>query len=150
MRFIVLFLIFSFIPPVLAGTFDRKELVYQKVTITFYNDKTDVASFEAEIANTVALRETGLMNREKLDKDKGMLFVFPDSEVRFFWMKNTAIPLDIIYINAKKKVVHIVKEARPYDLTLLSSRLPAKYALEINGGLSDRLGLEAGQKIRIE
>lgn len=77
----------------------------------------------------------------------GMLFIFPDMDYRSFYMKNTKIPLDIIYVSKDKTIVSIQKNAKPMDETSLPSEGPAKYVLEVNAGLSDKWGLEQGDKI---
>lgn len=104
-------------------------------------------AFAVEIADDDAERARGLMFRETLPQDQGMLFLFPDSAERSFWMHNTPLPLDIIYISAKGEVVSIQKNAIPYDRTPLPSYGPAAAVLEINGGLSDRLGIRPGDRV---
>lgn len=150
MKFVLFVFLALLTTPVIAGTYLKRNASYEIVDISFYDGDRKVSSFEAEVANSEKLRTQGLMNRDSLDKDKGMLFLFPDEETRYFWMQNTQIPLDIIYVNSKKRVVHIVENAEPYDLKLLSSREPAKYALEINAGLSKVQGIEKGQRMSIE
>jgi uncharacterized protein len=103
--------------------------------------------FTVEIADDEAERSTGLMYRRALPRDQGMLFEFEDEAPRNFWMRNTYIPLDIIYIDAKGVIVSIQKSAKPFDETPLPSAAPAKAALEVVGGLSDRLGIRPGDKI---
>jgi uncharacterized membrane protein (UPF0127 family) len=76
-----------------------------------------------------------------------MLFIFPDEDFRSFYMKNTKIPLDIIYIDEAKSIVSIQKNAKPFNETSLPSDVPAKYVLEVNGGLSDEWQLEVGDRI---
>lgn len=87
------------------------------------------------------------MYRQTMQQNQGMLFVFPDEQIRTFYMKNTFLPLDIIYINANKEIISIVKNARPMDETSLPSEKPAKYVLEINAGLTDAWGIEIGDHI---
>jgi uncharacterized membrane protein (UPF0127 family) len=79
-----------------------------------------------------------------------MLFIFPDVSYRSFYMKNTKIPLDIIYIDEQKTIVSFQKNAKPFDETSLPSEAPAKYVLEIKGGLSDEWQLEVGDQIEFE
>jgi hypothetical protein len=76
-----------------------------------------------------------------------MLFVFDDATERYFYMKNTKIPLDIIYISDTKKIVSFQKNAQPFDESSLPSNVPAKYVLEINAGLSDAWSLTVGDSI---
>lgn len=94
-----------------------------------------------EVAYTQSMRTLGLMYRHQLDKNKGMLFVFPDNAQRNFWMKNTPIPLDIIYIDAEQKIVHIAADTKPYSESEIPSIKPAKYVVELNAGRAAELGL---------
>lgn len=103
--------------------------------------------FSAEIADDAQERSQGLMFREHLDENAGMLFLYPDERPRTFWMKNTPLPLDIIFISSEGIVVHVAAEATPYDLTAINSEKPAQSALEIRGGLAAQLGIGPGAKI---
>lgn len=103
---------------------------------------------DVEYANTPEERNLGLMYRKSMAENQGMLFLFPEEEFRSFYMKNTEIPLDIIYLDKDKKIVSIAKNAKPFDETSLPSEAPAMYVLEINGGLSDKWQLEKGDEIR--
>jgi len=89
------------------------------------------------------------MFREHLDADGGMLFDFWGDGMRYFWMRNTLIPLDMIFIGADLRVVHIHRWARPKDETGISSKVPARYVLEINGGRAAACRIEPGSKARI-
>jgi uncharacterized membrane protein (UPF0127 family) len=103
--------------------------------------------FDAEIAVTAAERSQGLMDREVLAKDRGMLFVFPEEGLHRFWMKNTRIELDIIFIAADRRVVSISRRAQPCrkdPCELYSPEGNAAYALEIAGGLAAAYGFAAG------
>lgn len=106
-----------------------------------------IQTLDIEIADDEYKTQTGLMYREFMDENQAMLFIFPDSQVRSFYMKNTAIALDIIYINTDKKIVSFQKNTRPYDQSSLPSGVPSKYVLEINAGLSDQWNLEVGDRI---
>jgi uncharacterized membrane protein (UPF0127 family) len=105
-------------------------------------------AFELELALDAASQQAGLMHRESMPADHGMLFVFPDEEEREFWMKNTRIPLDIIYLDSSGKVVSI-RPMKPLDLTGVPSGRPAKYAIELNQGMAKAIGLEVGHTISI-
>ncbi|KXN97951.1 hypothetical protein LS48_13800 [Aequorivita aquimaris] len=107
-----------------------------------------IASLDIEIADDDYQTETGLMYRNSLGKDQGMLFVFKDVQRRSFYMKNTKIPLDIIYLNGDKEVVNIQKNAKPFDETSLPSEAASQYVLEVNAGLTDAWNLKNGDRIR--
>jgi hypothetical protein len=108
--------------------------------------KTDslLASLDIEIADDDYQTQTGLMYRHSMAANRGMLFIFPESEMRSFYMKNTQFALDIIYIDENKSIVSIQKNAKAMDEGSLPSEAPAKYVLEVNAGLSDAWGLELG------
>ncbi|MGN7514446.1 MAG: DUF192 domain-containing protein [Allomuricauda sp.] len=105
------------------------------------------ANFDIEIAETEYETQTGLMYRKSMREDRGMLFIQPTESLQYFYMKNTEIPLDIIYINSEMKIVSFQKNAEPFNEDTLPSNAPAKYILEINAGLSDQLGLQVGDSI---
>ncbi|HTM09246.1 MAG TPA: DUF192 domain-containing protein [Verrucomicrobiae bacterium] len=109
----------------------------------------DVA-FEVEIADTPAKREMGFQYRRELADDHGMIFVFPSESVLTFWMKNTPIPLDMIFIGGDLKIVGIVREAVPFTLSARSVDEPSRYVLEIKGGLARQRGIEVGDRLRFE
>jgi len=106
--------------------------------------------FDVELAIKTEEKKKGLMFKEHLDMDKGMLFVYEDEKERSFWMKNVLIPLDIIWINEKNEVVFISENAQPCEESFCQGINPgknAKYVLEINAGLSKNIGLMIGDKI---
>ena len=107
-----------------------------------------IQKLNIEIADDDYQTETGLMYRKSMEDNQGMLFIFPDSQYRYFYMRNTEIPLDIIYIDKDLAIVSIQKNAKPFDETSLPSEGPAKYVLEIKGGLSTTWNLEKGDKIQ--
>jgi uncharacterized membrane protein (UPF0127 family) len=110
--------------------------------------KIGTETFHVEVADTVKKQQLGLMHRKTMAADHGMLFVFPDERERSFWMKNTHIPLDIIYADAKGKVVSI-KQMQPLDESPVPSDGPARYAVEINQGAAKRAGVKAGDVLVI-
>ncbi|MEK6889556.1 MAG: DUF192 domain-containing protein [Nanoarchaeota archaeon] len=106
--------------------------------------------FQVEIADTLELRQQGLMYREQLTSNKGMLFIFDEEGIYPFWMKNTLIPLDIIWINENKEVVYIQENALPCKEEICTSYNPnkkAKYILEINSGLANKFNITMGNKL---
>jgi uncharacterized membrane protein (UPF0127 family) len=106
------------------------------------------ARFAVEVADDARERQLGLMNRESMPASAGMLFVYHQTRVVSFWMKNTLIPLDMIFLDESGRVVKVHERARPHDLTSISSDEPARYVLEINAGLSRALGIDAGTELR--
>ena len=104
--------------------------------------------FTLEVADTDATREHGLMKRDSMPADHGMIFVFDYDAERSFWMKNTRIPLDIIYIESSGKVVSIAS-MKPYDWTPVPSHGPAKYAVELNQGAAAETGVKPGDVVQI-
>ncbi len=87
------------------------------------------------------------MYRNELPAFSGMLFIFPQEGPRSFWMKNTPLPLDIIYINADFTIVHIAENTTPYSTAPIPSKHPAKYVLEVNGGFCQHHGIVARDRV---
>ena len=109
---------------------------------------TQLAAVSVELALTPAKREQGLMYRNHLDENAGMLFVFPVSERLTFWMKNTEIPLDMIFANSSDRIIGIVANAEPYSLRSVGPHANAQYVLEVNGGFCARHGIRIGDRMR--
>ena len=105
--------------------------------------------FRVEVALTPDEHARGLMYRSHLDADAGMLFVFPEPAVQRFWMKNTLIPLDMIFITPDLRIAGIVANAQPETETERMVPARSQYVLEIGGGLSQRLGLHAGEPVEL-
>ncbi len=104
--------------------------------------------FHVEIADTFEKRRLGLMFRKKLSENQGMLFIFDRPAIQTFWMKNTYIPLDIIFIDSDFRIINI--ETMPAGtLRTCSSLRKARYVLEISAGLCDKLGIKAGDRVII-
>lgn len=103
--------------------------------------------FTVEMAMTPEQQRLGLMNRSSLAANSGMLFVFPEPQPVAFWMKNTLIFLDMVFINAQGKVTNIVKEAKPLTEEPRPSDGDVRAVLEIAGGMSDKIGLRAGDQV---
>lgn len=103
--------------------------------------------FQAELADTDAERGQGLMWRATMAPDRGMIFVFPRVGDLGFYMRNTYIPLDIIYIGADGRIVSIAKNTQPLNESTIPAGGPAQFVLEINAGLSDKLGITPGDRV---
>lgn len=106
------------------------------------------ARFRVEIADTDALRAQGLMNRENLARSAGMLFIFEAPTSPSFWMRNTLIPLDMIFVDPTGAVTHIHQNAVPHDTTPIPGGDNVLMVLEINGGLSEAMGIDVGSQLR--
>ncbi|HBM57622.1 DUF192 domain-containing protein [Salipiger marinus] len=106
------------------------------------------ASFRVEIADDAASRAQGLMHVEEMPASAGMLFVYEREAPVSFWMKNTLIPLDMVFADAQGRVVSVHDRAVPGDLTPIPSGAPSQFVLEINGGLADQLGIVPGSEMR--
>lgn len=117
--------------------------------LTIYKAKTDsiLTQLNIEIADSEYETQTGLMYRDSMEENQGMLFIFPEEAMHSFYMKNTKIPLDIVFIDADLKIASIQENANPLDETGLSSQVPVQYVLELNAGLTEKWSLMAGDSI---
>jgi uncharacterized membrane protein (UPF0127 family) len=108
--------------------------------------------FVVELAQDDASRERGLMYREHMDTNRGMLFVFDQETPQAFWMKNTKIPLDMLFIDRNGKLVALHQSVPPCTADpcpVYPSKAPALYVLELNGGVTDKLGVKLGDHVEI-
>ncbi|MCX5807769.1 MAG: DUF192 domain-containing protein [Proteobacteria bacterium] len=131
----------------LFGYFYPYHVYAKDKVVTFYgDDEKKLCSFKVELASTPQEHEKGLMFKKSLGQNTGMLFIFNNDEIRFFWMRNTFISLDMVFIDSRFMVADIYRFAKPHDETTIASKVPAKYVLEINGGTADRCNLKVGTK----
>lgn len=127
----------------------NNDLPVKKLAI---NSSAGVREFEVEVASTDAQRKIGLMNRKSIDENKGMLFIFDSSGYVNFWMKNTLIPLDIVFIDSSGYIKHIAHDAKPCtssndrDCPLYNSAAPVKYVLELKATMTDKLDIKEGDR----
>lgn len=103
-----------------------------------------------EVASTPARIQRGLMHRQHLAPDRGMLFVFAGDRVRSFWMKNTLIPLDMLFVTKDLVVAGVVRDTTPLSLESRSIGIPTRYVIEVNGGWTADNGIGEGTKLRLE
>ncbi len=116
------------------------------------NTNNDDYTFDIEIADTSEERAKGLMYRESMKDNHGMLFIFDEEQELNFWMKNTLMPLDMIFFDHDYKIVHIQHDAQPCKkdpCEVFSSLKPAKYVLEVKGGTTERLGIVPGNTANV-
>ena len=110
-------------------------------------------TFKVDIADTQQKQSLGLMFRDSMPPDQGMLFIFPNEALRSFWMKNTRIPLDIMYFDKDLKMVSISADTPPCRVSRCPSYPstgPAMYVLELNAGIASALGVGPGDQLTIE
>jgi|SRR5690625_1269828 len=117
--------------------------------LNFYNQAGEIISkIDIETAISEYEQQTGLMYRHSMEENQGMLFIYEDERARpYFYMKNTYIGLDLIYISADKKIVDFNENAKPLDESTLSSDAPAKYVLEVNAGMVKKWNLKKGDSL---
>ena len=136
--------------------FKSIHLIFNFFLVSFYtfsNEKIDVSiynkniTFNVEVAKTIEERRIGLMYRKKLLNNEGMLFIFPREKIIQLWMKNTYIPLDVIFISENKVIVDIKKNMEKLSETIVKSKVKSRYALEFNAGLINKLDIEIGDKV---
>jgi uncharacterized protein len=111
-------------------------------------DTDSTLRFQVEVVDTAETRARGLMFRESLPKFSGMLFVYETPQPVAFWMKNTLIPLDMLFFDPKGRLTRIQREAQPRDEKPLPGGDNVRFVLEINGGLAETLGIDLGAELR--
>jgi len=128
---------------------DANKTKFTKMGEVYFQDsvKNLKSKIDAEIAETDETRHLGLMYREGMGEDQGMLFIFPDEEIQGFYMKNTIMPLDIIFINSKKQIIKIHKNTTPFSEKTLPSVKPSIYVVEVQAGYTDKFGIKEGYYI---
>ena len=154
-KIIIILIIFSGLYACKNDTTKRKTKKPAEITFTKEGhlqiiDTSGVkkAEFDIELATDDYQQQTGLMYRTQMADNQGMLFIFDEEKPHFFYMKNTYIPLDIIFVAADSTIVNIAKDAQPLDETVLPSEKPAQFVLEIKAGLSDAHQIKKGDKLR--
>lgn len=126
---------------------DAPELPWGSVT---FSDAPDTPRVRVELATSNATRSRGLMYRTELEQDQGMLFSWPDERRRSFWMKNTCIPLDMLFIDREGTIVGILENVPVLNQASRGVHCPAAHVLEVNAGWTRQHGVFAGQKVEIE
>ena len=117
--------------------------------VDFIGANGNTSTVYVEVADTPDKEQRGLMYRTSLDPDRGMLFIFDGDGQRSFWMQNTPLPLDMVFVNSKYEIVDINRNATPYSTTTYTAQLPCKYVVEVNGGYCDAHGIGIGDGIKI-
>lgn len=127
-----------------AGAYD----FVKQGALQFLSPKQDfLSAIDIEIAQDDSKRQLGLMYRDKLAEKQGMLFVFEGDDTRSFWMKNTVLSLDMIFVNGHNQIVTIHKNTTPYSEQSYTSTKPAQYVVEVNAGYTDRHKISVGDLV---
>lgn len=156
---IVFLLVTGFVALVLScGKVEKKSVETAAIDfvkegeLSIFKVKTDslVVQLDIEIADTDYETQTGLMYRKSMEEKQGMLFVFPEEAMHSFYMKNTQIPLDLLFVDQDFKVKHIYENAEPFKENSISSTQPVQYVLEINAGLTKKWEIAIGDSLSIE
>jgi uncharacterized membrane protein (UPF0127 family) len=121
---------------------------FERDTLSVESGGGERHRFEVELARTGAQHAQGLMYRRNLAEDAGMLFLYRGAGTVSMWMKNTTIPLDMMFIAPDGRIVDIAERTVPYSLETVSSRYAASAVLEVNGGTVARLGIQPGDRVR--
>ena len=117
------------------------------VPLTIAGDDGDSHTFMVEEAKTLAQQARGMMWRESVDPDSGMIFEFAEPKIATIWMKNTAVPLDILFVRSNGKILKIEHNAQPYKLRSASSEAVVAAVVELKGGRAMELGIEPGDVV---
>ena len=148
--------VFFIMLALLAGCADRPKSQDRPIssmfqhdgTLTFERrDSTILATINIEIAETPQRRETGLMGRPTLGENNGMLFIFQEEQPLSFWMMNTLISLDMIFVDAQKEIVTIHSKTTPFSSESYPSAKAGMYVVEVNAGFCEQHGIREGDKI---
>ena len=132
---------------------EKKEITTKPISfkkegeLNIYKKYSLLAALDIEIAETEYETQTGLMHRASMEEKQGMLFIQEEFKIQNFYMKNTQISLDLIFLDKDLKIVSFQENAIPFDESSLSSQVPAKYVLEVNAGLAEKWLLEVGDSI---
>ena len=145
--FFLIFFTFGLMMLSTSYSYSKDELVVFKSSELSISSSGKMYHFNIEVADTARSRARGLMFRKTLPKTSGMLFLFESRQMVTMWMKNTYIPLDIIFINKKGVIVHIAKSTVPESLEYIYSQVPTSAVLELNAGVTADNNIQVGDII---
>lgn len=125
------------------------DYVFRQDGVLTFTDSANAVKTKADIqiADNEYDEELGLMNRKQMDENRGMLFIFPESRIQTFWMRNTFIPLDMIFVDSAKTIVTIQKNTKILSDQTYSSNVPAQYVIEVNAGYCNRHNIKTGDNV---
>ena len=130
-----------------AHRFVEQAPLFSHSTLTIQRARGPKLSLDVEIAFTPQQKSYGLMFRRSLPEHAGMLFIWNTDQPLSFWMKNTILPLDMLFVRHDGVIVKIASHTEPFSLKPISSEEPVRGVIEINGGAAARLGIETGDKV---
>ena len=145
-KMLAISLVLSVIVPQLSLSGEVPDFARGEIALT--PPESAPISFNVEVAGTPEERKYGLMYRTGLKPRTGMLFVYTTDAVRYFWMKNTPLSLDILFFSKDKILVHSVLGTTPFSEDVISSRLPARYVLELETGSAYQYGIGVGTELK--
>ncbi len=142
--------VFSFVynkPPSLPPRADASRPIFQKGALKILKRDGGEIVYEVEMAVTPEQHQHGLMFTKGLPRGRGMIFLYDPPQEAAFWMKNTLIPLDLLFVSEEREIIKIAPNAKPHDLTPIPSDIPIRAVLEIGGGEAAALGIKVGDRI---
>jgi len=133
-----------------ASTQSNRQLEYAADVQFLRTDQTIISKIEAAVADTDELRSAGLMDVTTLPENAGMIFLFDNNRTRSFWMANTPLSLDILFVNSDMEIVRIHRNTTPYSQDPIESERPAKYVIEVNAGYTVRNDITEGHLVEFD
>jgi uncharacterized protein len=146
-RLAAILLLFFITIPAYAQPAEPMRLPVDAHSLVFETAKGKV-SLDVEIADTDPERMQGLMHRTDFPENRAMLFVFDETRPIMMWMKNTPLPLDMVFVAQDGKIAAIRENTKPFSEAIVSSTVPVKYVVELRAGAAKRLGLAIGEPVR--
>lgn len=128
---------------------ERTPTFEKEGTLTFYTpDERSLKTIDIEIADSDVERQRGLMRRRSLGYDRGMLFIFDEVNAGSMWMKNTPLPLDIVFVDADSQVINIHRRTTPFSEEPIEPTAPRKFVVEVRAGFADKFGVTDSSRVR--
>jgi len=144
---LALFLVCGAVPTISAAQTAEQTVKFESEPLSIKTAKGETHTFTVELALTEPQLEFGLMYRDRMPADHGMLFDFGTSRPVMMWMKNTKLPLDMLFLARNGVITHIQENAVPYSEAIINSGGPVDYVIELNGGIVKKLGLAVGDQV---
>jgi len=146
---IIVFAVFMAINYFIPDKNNDNEFMFKKDGVLTFYDSTGntLAKIDIQIANTDFDRQLGLMFRKSMHENQGMLFIFPQESVQSFWMRNTYISLDMIFVNTGKKIITIQRNTKILSDKSYQSSGPANYVIEVDAGFSNKFNIKVGDRV---